>query len=88
MRQFNIVKEWSEERSIEKTLLSVQRDFMFVTDYRLGNIDEWIMHQKTEFNTGTFQFVDPELLIENEEILVWQRKKYQTVSKCFLLFHR
>ena len=42
---------------------------------------------KTEFNTGAFQFVDPELLIENEEILVWQRKKYQTVSKCFLLFH-
>ena len=40
MRQFNILKEWSEERSIEKTLLSVQRDFMFVTDYRLGYIDE------------------------------------------------
>ena len=33
------------------------------------------MHLKTEFNTGTFQFVDPELLIENEEILVWQSKK-------------
>ena len=75
MRQFNILNEWSEERSIEKTLLSVQRDFMFVTDYGLGNIDEWIMHLKTEFNTGTFQFVDPELLIENEEILVWQDKE-------------
>ena len=33
------------------------------------------MHLKTEFNTGTFQFVDPELLIENEEILVWQDKE-------------
>ena len=75
MRQFNILKEWSEERSLEKALLSVHRDFMFVTDYGLGNIDEWIMHLKTEFNSGTFQFVDPELLIENEEILVWQGKE-------------
>ena len=46
MRQFNILKEWSEERSIEKTLLSVQRDIMFVTDFGLENIDEWIMHLK------------------------------------------
>tara|TARA_B100000575_G_scaffold211184_1_gene172168 strand:+ start:52 stop:375 length:324 start_codon:yes stop_codon:yes gene_type:complete len=75
MRQFDILKEWSEERNLEKALLSVHRDFMFVTDYGLGNIDEWIMHLKTEFNSGTFQFVDPELLIENEEILVWQGKE-------------
>ena len=36
MRQFNILKEWSEERSLEKALLSVHGDFMFVTDYELG----------------------------------------------------
>ena len=75
MRQFNILKEWSEERCLEKAILSVHSDFMFVTDYGLGNIDEWIMHLKTEFNSGTFQFVDPELLIENEEILVWRSKE-------------
>ena len=75
MRQFNILKEWSEEQCLEKALLSVHNDFMFVTDYGLGNIDEWIMHLKTEFNSGTFQFVDPELLIENEEILVWRSKE-------------
>jgi len=75
MRQFNILKEWSEERCLEKAILSVHSDFMFVTDYGLGNIDEWIMHLKTEFNSETFQFVDPELLIENEEILVWRSKE-------------
>lgn len=75
MRQFNILREWSEERCLEKAILSVHSDFMFVTDYGLGNIDEWIMHLKTEFNSGTFQFVDPELLIENEEILVWRSKE-------------
>ena len=75
MRQFNILKEWSEERCLKKAILSVHSDFMFVTDYGLGNIDEWIMHLKTEFNSGTFQFVDPELLIENEEILVWRSKE-------------
>lgn len=75
MRQFNILKEWSEERCLEKAILSVHSDFMFVTDYGLGNLDEWIMHLKTEFNSGTFQFVDPELLIENEEILVWRSKE-------------
>lgn len=75
MRQFNILKEWSEERCLEKAILSVHSDFMFVTDYGLGNIDEWIMHLKTEFNSGTFQFVDPELLIENEEIFVWRSKE-------------
>ena len=30
---------------------------------------------KNRIYTGTFQFVDPELLIENEEILVWQSKE-------------
>ena len=75
MRQFNILKEWSEERCLEKAILSVHSDFMFVTDYGLGNIDEWIIHLKTEFHSGTFQFVDPELLIENEEILVWRSKE-------------
>ena len=54
MRQFNILKEWSEERCLEKAILSVHSDFMFVTDYGLGNIDEWIMHLKTEMNFGTF----------------------------------
>ena len=39
MRQFNILKEWSEEQCLEKALLSVHNDFMFVTDYGLGNID-------------------------------------------------
>ena len=75
MRQFNILREWSEERCLEKAILSVHSDFMFVTDYGLGNIDEWIMHLKTEFNSGTIQFVDPELLIENEEILVLRSKE-------------
>ena len=75
MRQFNILKEWSEERSLEKALLSVHRDFMFVTDYGLGNIDWMDNASKKEFNSGTFQFVDPELLIENEEILFWQGKE-------------
>ena len=40
MRQFNILKEWSEEQCLEKALLSVHNDCMFVTDYGLGNIDE------------------------------------------------
>ena len=75
MWQFNIIKKWSEEQCLEKALLSVHNDFMFVTDYGLGNIDEWIMHLKTEFNSGTIQFVDPELLIENEEILVLRSKE-------------
>ena len=75
MRQFNILKKWSEEQCLEKALLSVHNDFMLVTDYGLGNIDEWIMHLKTEFNSGTIQFVDPELLIENEEILVLRSKE-------------
>jgi len=58
---------------------------MFVTDYGLGNIDEWIMHLKREFNSGTFQFVDPELLIKMSKFWFGKAKKYQTVSKCFLL---
>ena len=33
------------------------------------------MHLKTKFNSGTFQFVDPELSVENEEILVWRSKE-------------
>ena len=40
MRQFNILKEWSEEQCLEKDLLSVHNDFMFVTDYGLGNRDK------------------------------------------------
>ena len=75
MWQFNIIKKWSEEQCLEKALLSVHNDFMFATDYGLGDIDEWIMHLKTEFNSGTIQFVDPELLIENEEILVLRSKE-------------
>ena len=38
MQQCNILKEWSEERSLEKALLSVNNEPMFVTDYGLGNI--------------------------------------------------
>ena len=36
---------------------------------------------KTEFNFGTFQIIDPELLIENEEILVWQSNKMENGIK-------
>ena len=45
---------------------------MFITDYGLGNREEWIMELKTQFNTGTYEASDRELLLENETILVWK----------------
>ena len=44
---------------------------MFITDYGLGNREEWIMELKTQFNTGTYEASDRELLLENETILVF-----------------
>ena len=49
---------------------------MFVTDYGLGNREEWIMQLKTEFNSGTFEASDRELLLENETILVWKGTRH------------
>ena len=45
---------------------------MFIIDYGLGNSEEWIMELKTQFNTGTYEASDRELLLENKTILVWK----------------
>ena len=70
--QWEILNEWAEEQNLEKAIESVHHDYMFITDYGLGNREEWIMELKTQFNTGTYEASDRELLLENETILVWK----------------
>ena len=56
--------------TLEKAIESLHYDYMFITDYGLGNLEEWIMELKTQFNSGTYEASDRELLLENETILV------------------
>ena len=68
--QWEILNEWAEEQNLEKAIESVHDNYIFVTDYGLGNREEWIMQLKTEFNSGTFEASDREMLLENKTILV------------------
>ena len=70
--QWEILNEWADEQNLEKAIESVHHDYMFITDYGLGNLEEWIMELKTQFNSGTYEASDRELLLENETILVWK----------------
>ena len=70
--QWEILNEWADEQNLEKAIKSVHDDYMFITDYGLGNREEWIMKLKTQLNSGTYEASDRELLLENETILVWK----------------
>ena len=70
--QWEILNEWAEEQNLEKAIESVHHDYMFITDYGLGNREEWIMELKTQFNSGTYEASNRELLLEIETILVWK----------------
>ena len=74
--QWEILNEWADKKDLEKAIESVHDDYMFVTDYGLGNREEWIMQLKTEFNSGTFEASDRELLLENKTILVWKGTRH------------
>ena len=41
--QWEILNEWADEQNLEKAVKSVHDDYMFITDYGLGNREEWVM---------------------------------------------
>ena len=72
---------------LEKAIGTVHHDYMFITDYGLGNREEWIMKLKTQFNSGTYEASDRELLLENETNLFGKVQHILVVLSIVQLFH-
>jgi hypothetical protein len=50
----------------------LHEDFMFVADYSMEDREQWIAAAIEDFKTGSFKFNQPELLLETDDIVVFQ----------------
>ena len=61
-----------EEQDIALMDADLHEDFMFVADYTLETREDWLATTKAEIRSGEFKFSQPKLLLETDDMVVFE----------------
>ena len=70
LEKFNFVVDVMKNGPMEKMESFVHEEFLFFKEYGMQDRDEWLSEIK-ELVEGDWQFTEPNLLAENEDLLVF-----------------